>query len=181
MKVGVTMSVILETKISLETAAMIEDLRNYYEKNMDMSLSKSDVFIKAFNNLLDREDSIDWEYINNKKIKVGKYDLTSTSLRPKLNITSEIKEKLNEFKELIPKELKIRNVTMGVCIKLILKSELLEIQSDQDKKINAISDIIKNNKLKYMTESYSKEVQLYIEEFSNDILLELEKYELDRP
>lgn len=181
MKVGVTMSVILETKISLETAAMIEDLRNYYEKNMDMNLSKSDVFIKAFNNLLDREDSIDWEYINNKKIKVGKYDLTPTSLRPKLNITSEIKEKLNEFKELIPKELKIRNVTMGVCIKLILKSELLEIQSDKDKKIDAISDIIKNNKVKYMTESYSKEVQLYIEEFSNDILLELEKYELDRP
>lgn len=174
------MSVILETKISLETAAMIEDLRNHYEKTMDMNISKSDVFIKAVNNLLDREDAIDWEYINNKKIKVGKYDMTSTSLRPKLNITLEIKEKLNEFKELLPKELKIRNVTMGVCMKLILKLALLDIQSDQNKKNNDISDIVKNNKLKYMTESYSKEVQLYIEEFAQNILLELEQYELNK-
>lgn len=174
------MNVILETKISLETAAMIEDLRNYYEKTMDMNISKSDVFVRAVSNVFDKDKSIDWEYINNKKIKVGKYDMTATSLRPKLNITLEIKEKLNEFKEILPKELKIRNVTMGVCIKLILKLALLDIQSDQNEKINDISDIIKNNKLKYMTESYSKEVQLYIEEFAKDILLELDQYELNK-
>lgn len=167
----------LQVRISVETAEMFEELKNYYEKTMDIAFSKSDVLIKVVSDATDKWAKIDWKSVNEKKVNIERYDISEGSLRPKLQITFAIEEKLNELKNILPDKLKVRSVTLGVCIKHILKFALLEIQLQNDKDIN-IEDIIEKNKNKYLTELYSEETQLAIEKFTNDILIDLESYQL---
>lgn len=166
----------LQVRISIETAEMFEELKNYYQKTMGMNFSKSDVLIKAVSDAIDKWESIDWKLVNEKEINIKKHDISKGSLRPKLQVTSAIEEKLYEFKKTLPGELNLRSVTLGVCIKHILKSALLDIQTQENKGIN-IKDIIEKNKVKYLTDVYSKETQLAIQKFTIDIFNELEDYE----
>ncbi|MCH4201204.1 MAG: hypothetical protein LKF87_10745 [Clostridium tyrobutyricum] len=165
----------LQVRISVETAEMFEELKSHYQKTMDINFSKSDVLIKAVSNASNIWEQIDWEYVNKEPIKIEKYDISKGSLRPKLQLTFDIEEKLNDLKAILPQKLKLRSVTFGVCIKHILKFALLELQHDKNIKIEYI---IEKNKSKYLTDLYSKETQLAIKNFSADILLELDNYEL---
>lgn len=167
----------LQVRISIETAEMFEELKNYYQKTMDIIFSKSDVLIKVVSDATNNWEQIDWKFVNEKKINIKRYDISEGSLRPKLQITFDIEEKLNELKDILSQTLKVRSVTLGVCIKHILKFALIEIQQQKDKNIK-IEDIIERNKNKYLTELYSEETQLAIEKFATDILTELEGYEL---
>ncbi|ADL52649.1 hypothetical protein [Clostridium cellulovorans] len=167
----------LQVRISIETAEMFEELKNYYQKTMDINFSKSDVLIKVVSDANDNWEQIDWKFVNEKKIKINKYDISEGSLRPKLQVTFDVEEKLDELKDILSQTLKLRSVTLGVCIKHILKFALLEIQLQKDTDIK-IKDIIEKNKSKYLTELYSEETQLAIEKFTTDILIELESYEL---
>lgn len=167
----------LQVRISVETAELFEELKNYYQKTMDIVFSKSDVLIKVVSDATDKWAKIDWKSVNEKKININRYNISEGSLRPKLQITFAIEEKLNELKDVLAKTLKVRSVTLGVCIKHILKFALLEIQLQNDKDIK-IEDIIEKNKSKYLTELYSEETKLAIEKFTNDILIELKCYEL---
>lgn len=167
----------LQVRISIETAEMFEELKSYYQKTMDINFSKSDVLIKVVSDATDDWEQIDWKSINEKKIKIKEYDISEGSLRPKLQVTFEIEKKLKELKCILSQTLKLRSVTLGVCIKHILKYALLEIELQKDKGIK-IEDIIEKNKNKYLRELYSEEVKLAISKFTTDILLELESYEL---
>ncbi|AMN33769.1 hypothetical protein ACSXC4_12865 [Clostridium perfringens] len=166
----------LQVRISIETAEMFEELKNYYEKTMGISFSKSDVLIQAFSYAINKWNQIDWRFVNEKKINIKKYDISQSSLRPKLQVTFDIQEKLLELKEILPKELKLRSVTLGVCIKHILKFALIDIQQN-DREIE-ISDIIEKVKNKYLTDISSEEIKLIIDKFTKDILVELENYEI---
>lgn len=167
----------LQVRVSIETAEMFEELKNYYQKTMGINFSKSDVLIKAVSETIDIWDQIDWRLVNEKKVNINKYNISEGSLRPKLQLTVDTEEKLNELKDILPKTLKLRSVTLGVCIKHILKFALLNIQSQENENIR-IENIIERNKSKYLSESYSEETKLVIEKFSIDILLELEKYDI---
>lgn len=167
----------LQVRVSIETAEMFEELKNCYQKIMGINFSKSDVLIKAVSEAADIWEQIDWKLVNEKKVSINKYNISEGSLRPKLQITVPIEEKLNELKDILPKVLKLRSVTLGVCIKHILKFALLEIQLQKDEDIK-IESIVERNKGKYLTESYSEEVQLAIKRFATDILLELEEYDI---
>lgn len=166
----------LQVRISVETAEMFEELKCYYQKKMGISFSKSDVLMQAFSYAINKWDEIDWNCVNEKRIKIKKYDISQSSLRPKLQITFDIEEKLLELKEILPQKLLVRSVTLGVCIKYILKFALLNIeQNDIDIEI---SDIIEKIKKKYFDEKYSQEIKLVIDNFAKDILDELENYEV---
>ena len=175
MKVGD--SVELQVKISIETAGMFEELKCYYTESMGMNISKSDVLYKAISDVIDIWEDIDWEDVNEKKINIDKYEISTGSLRPKLQVTSEIEEKLNQLKQILPKILKVRSVTLGVCIKFILKFTLLNIEL-QHSNNSTIKQIIEDNQKKYFTELYSEETKLIIDKFVIDILNELDCYEI---
>ena len=166
----------LQVRISIETAEMFEELKKHYQKTMGINFSKSDVLIKAFSSVTDSWADIDWQSVNEKKVNVSQYNISEGSLRPKLQITFDIEKKLNDFKEMLPKKLNLRSVTLGVCIKHILKFALLEIQ--QQNETNSIEDIIEKNRNRYLTEQYSEETQLAIKKLTSDILLELNDYEI---
>ncbi|ELC8460392.1 hypothetical protein QYB77_002575 [Clostridium perfringens] len=166
----------LQVRISVETAEMFEELKNYYQKTKGISFSKSDVLIQAFSYAINKWNEIDWKFVNEKKITMKKYDISQSSLRPKLQVTFDIEEKLLELKEILPKELKLRSVTLGVCIKHILKFALIDIQQN-DREIE-ISDIIEKIKNKYLTDISSEEIKLIINKFAKDILVELGNYEI---
>ncbi|MBZ0313479.1 hypothetical protein K7185_13470 [Clostridium butyricum] len=166
----------LQVRISVEVAEMFEELKEYYKKTMGINFSKSDVLIKAVSSVTGDWTDIDWQSINEKKVNVNRYNISEGSLRPKLQITFDIEKKLNDFKDILPQKLNLRSVTLGVCIKHILKFALLEIQ--EQNKTNLIEDIIKKNENRYLIEQYSEETQLAIKKLATDILLELEDYEI---
>ena len=170
----------LEVRISIETAELFEELRNYYKKTIGLNLSKSDILIKAISYATNNWEEIDWKYVNEKKIKVDKYDISQASLRPKLQVTLEAKEKLIELKNILPQILEIRSVTLGVCMKLILKFALLERELKQEDKNIKIDRILNKNKSKYIAELYSEKAKsdseklLCIKKLVMNILLELD-------
>lgn len=166
----------IQIRISIETAEMFEELKNYYQKIMGISFSKSDVLIQAFTATINNWEQIDWKLVNEKKINMNKYDISQSALRPKLQITFDVEEKLLELKEILPKKLKLRSVTLGVCIKHVLKFALLDIQKNNLD--IEIGDIIEKTKNKYLTGISSEEVKLIIEQFTKDILVELENHEI---
>ena len=167
----------IQTKISIETAEMFEELKSYYTETMGMNLSKSDVLFKAISDAKDTWKEIDWQYVNEKKINIKKYEIATGSLRPKLQVTFETEEKLNELKHILPQILNVRNVTLGVCIKFILKFALLNREL-QNGKETTIKHIIEDKQKKYFTELNSEETKLAIDKFVIDILNELDSYEI---
>lgn len=167
----------IQAKISIETAEMFEELKCYYTETMGMKVSKSDVLFKAISDAVDIWEEIDWQYVNEKKINIKKYEIATGSLRPKLQVTLETEEKLNDLKNRLPQILKVRSVTLGVCIKFILKFTLLN-REFQHNKNTTIKQIIKNNQKKYFTELYSEETKSSIDKFVKDILDDLDNYEI---
>lgn len=174
MKVGEIME--LQVRISTQTAEMFEELKRYYEKTMGINFSKGDVLIKAVSSIEDEWQDIDWQFINEEKVNINEYSISEGSLRPKLQITFDIEKKLNDFKEILPKKLNVRSVTLGVCIKHILKFALLGIQ--QQNEINSVEEIIEKNKIRYLSKQYSEETKLAIKKLVTDILLELGDYQI---
>lgn len=167
----------LQVKVSVETAEMFEELKSYYKETMGMNISKSDALFKAVSELAEIWDQVDWKYISEKKVKFNKYDISASSLRPKLKVTSDVYEKLNELKNILPKILKIRSVTLGVCIKFILKYALIQRDLKQEKDIT-IKQIIENSQSKYVSGLGCDKTKSVIEKFTMNILVDLDRYEI---
>ncbi|MFL2125072.1 hypothetical protein ACEN4K_09045 [Marinilactibacillus psychrotolerans] len=161
----------LQVRISIDTALILEELKDAYQKSMGINFSKSDVLIKAVNDTFNEWHTTSW---NNLSVKTKKHEISDGALRPKFSLPYEIENKIIYFKEILPKQLTSRSVTLGVCIKYILKLALFNIQKD---KANTINEIIESSAAKYQSNEYSNETKSAIKDYMDSILVELENHQ----
>lgn len=93
-------------------------------KKMEVVVTKGNVLMHAF---YDSEWVDNWEEINNQKVYLkNDFDIKPSALRPKLQISNEVEKGIKELKNDLPQKLGVRSVTIGVCIRLILKAAYIK-------------------------------------------------------
>lgn len=113
-----------QVRISYETAILIEELKNIYENIEKSPITKGEVLIRSY---YDAQWVKNWKEIYTTKIKVSnKYEIKENALRPRLQITEEVEQGIKDLKIKTANELSLKNVTIGVVIRLILKASLIK-------------------------------------------------------
>lgn len=113
-----------QVRVSLETAMLLEELKSIYEEQEKTPVSKGDVLIRSF---YDSKWVTNWDEILSEEIKIKKdYNIKTNALRPRFEITDEVEQGIKKMKCEIAKALKLRSITIGVTIKLILKASYIK-------------------------------------------------------
>ncbi|HFU3944055.1 TPA: hypothetical protein ACGO2N_000798 [Streptococcus suis] len=111
-----------QARISYETAQLLEELRIQYEKQIGNSVSKGECIDRAFQESLKVSD---WKTINDTKITFSHHKISDTAKLLKVHISEETRLGIQDLKKKLPSLLGLRSVTIGVCIREILKSAFL--------------------------------------------------------
>ncbi|XLP22628.1 hypothetical protein ACFMB7_01100 [Bacillus toyonensis] len=168
-----------QVRISIETAKLIEELKHMYEERTGISMTKGNVLMQAFN---DSEWVNDWKEIFDSKIKLlNDYEIKEGALRPKLQVSNEVELGIQTLKKELPKVLGVRSVTIGVCIRLILKAAFMknieDVKGCSNKNKGQRIDI---QALKNIINKYKEKIELeYDEEFSNKVIKLLSDIEIE--
>ena len=132
----------LQLRISIEAAYLLEKLKLSYEE-AGVFYSKGDVVTKAIDDsysMLSEFTEEEWIQLNQLKVSIGDYTQPSKgATRPKLVITNDAYECLLKLKTIITNALGLRNVTMGVVIKLLLKHAFFNDGSEVNSSKRVIS------------------------------------------
>lgn len=161
---------IYQVRISIETAELIEELKNMYEDRTGISMTKGNVLMLAFN---DSEWVNDWKEIFDSKIKLlNNYEIKEGALRPKLQVSNEVELGIQMLKKELPKVLGVRSVTIGVCIRLILKAAFIKnIEDEKCCNNENKGQRIDIQTLKNIIKKYKEKIELdYDKEFSNTVI-----------
>ncbi|VXA96155.1 hypothetical protein [Bacillus altitudinis] len=181
---------IYQVRISSETARLLEELKLIYEQKMEVVVTKGNVLMHAF---YDSEwvDNDMWKIINEQKIHLkNDIEIKPSALRPKLQISNEVETGIKELKNDLPKLLGVRSVTIGVCIRLILKAAYIKndrsilIENVEEKNnfknknvqidVNFIKSIIEKHKEK-INLNYDGDIKSIILDVLKDIENEITK------
>ncbi|MDK1734774.1 hypothetical protein [Dellaglioa algida] len=111
-----------QARISIETARLLEKMRLFYEEKVGGTVTKGDCLIKAYYDSLWVKN---WKEIFDSPmppINNFDYKVSSTGQMLKIQITNDVKESIQNLKSTLPEIIGTRSVTVGVCIREILKS-----------------------------------------------------------
>ncbi len=163
----------LQIRIAYQTAEMFEQLKEYYQETIGINFTKGDVLTKAINDTYDLWEEVKWENIN---ICVKSYDLPQGALRPKLQISFEIEEKLIQLKKILTNYLELNKIiTIGAAVKYVLRIAINQIQSDDKPSVDRI---IFDTMKKYLKQDYSEETKKAINDYVDEVMICLEKEQL---
>lgn len=137
-----------QARLSIETARLLERMRVFYENEIGGSVTKGDCLIKAYNDSLWVED---WKKVFDTSlpsINESEYEISPTGQLLKVHITDEVRNGIQNLKTNLPKIIGTRSVTVGVCIREILKAAYLKNikNSKESMKIKKIQEVIKKEK-----------------------------------
>lgn len=164
----------INVRLSIETASMLEELKRILEKQNGTFFSKGDTLAYAILNIGNSFEDIDWNEITYEKLDIKEYNINSGALRPKIELTNEAEGMLQNFKILLADSLGLRNVTMGVCIKYVLKYALLQIIRPTVLSIEHIINIAFQD---YLNENNIDQTELY--NIKNYLLYKFKKYKIE--
>jgi len=136
----------LQVRISLETAEIIEELKERYELEQKMRFTKSSVLMKAVNDTRSLWEKTAWQDVN---IQLKKRAVAPNSVRPKFDVSVDVDNDLKYLKNYLPNYLGTRSVTIGVVIKYVLRLALSNIQMN-DNESRTVSEMINQVKDKYL-------------------------------
>lgn len=163
----------IQVRIAYETAEMLEQLKEYYEKTNDINFTKSEVLSRAVIDTYSLWKDTDWNNIN---VEVKDFDLLNGSLRPKFQISLDIEEKINELKKIITNYLELEKIiTVGATFKYILKLALSQIQKEE--KIT-VDKILFETLNEFEKNDYPPEIMLIINSYFDKVMLKLEENNL---
>lgn len=163
----------LQIRMAYETALMLEQLKEIYQQDMNISLTKSDVLSKAIIDTCDLWEETEWEDL---VVEVKKYDISQSALRPKLQVSNEVEEKINYLRKILSIYLGLQKyVTLGVAIKYVFRLAINQIQTNNEISINKI---LFETIEEHLEKEYSDEQKKILTDFVDEILLKLEKYKL---
>ncbi len=165
---------IYQARISLQTAALLEYLRQYFEQESGGFVSKGDVLNRAYliSGWTKKHDFDEvWNAIHNTPIpdiKTANLDLPENSNLIKVNIYPETHQFIIDIKNQLPVALEAQYVTMGVVIREILKSAYIVINTDYQ------STFIKRNNFKF-----EKMIEQQIETKDTDLKMLIKEAQAD--
>lgn len=120
-----------QARVSIDTARLLEKMRVFYEKKTGGNVSKGDCLIRAYADSLWVED---WKVIFNEPMpKTENYEISQTAQLLKVQVTDDVRKGIQDLKEELPELLGTRSVTVGVCIREILKAAFIK-NNDSAKK-----------------------------------------------
>lgn len=120
-----------QARVSIETARLLEKMRVFYEKRIGGSVSKGDCLIMAYADSLWVED---WKEIFDEPMpKIENYEISQTAQLLKIQVTDDVRKGIQDLKETLPELLGTRSVTVGVCIREILKAAYIK-NNDSERK-----------------------------------------------
>lgn len=109
-----------QARIAIDSAELLEELKNIYEEQSGVTVTKGNVVMKAY------EDSLwvtNWRELLDEPIKLkNQYEISPNSLKLRIQISEEVESGIKNLKNSLKEEFKTRNVTIGVCLKLIFKA-----------------------------------------------------------
>ncbi|XOQ36233.1 MAG: AbiTii domain-containing protein [Lactococcus sp.] len=140
-----------QARISIETAMLLEMMRDSYEVKIGGNVTKGDCLIRAFEDSRWTEshdyDTI-WKTIHSTpmpSIPKYEYPLKPSAQMLKIQITDDVKDAIQKLKEQLPTIIGTRSVTIGVCIREILKAAYIKennFYNEFENKKNTISAVI---------------------------------------
>lgn len=163
-----------QVRISYETAEILENLKDLYETKEGIHFSKSDVLMKAVTDNKLLWDNVSWKDII---VKRTKKNITSSSLRPKFDISKDVSKDIEHLKLSLPKSLGSRSVTYGVIIKYILKLALSELQRNEPK---TVREMIERFEKEYLNKANTNEEKENIKSFTKDIIDNLDRISYEK-
>lgn len=153
-----------QARIAIDTAELLEDLKRLYEEKLGVTVTKGMVVMKAYE---DSEWVTDWKIVNKKIIKLeNRYEIKPNHLKLRIQISEEVEEGIKNLKNTLPKDLGVRSVTIGVCLRLILKAAYIKNTEKEE-----YTDTLNNLFNKYK----KKANDLFNEENSNQVISLLEE------
>lgn len=154
-----------QVRISLETAELLEELKLIYEKNEKSSVTKGEVLVRSY---YDSKWVEDWQKVHEKKVRLkNDYDIKPNALRPRLEITNEVEEGIKNLKLKMADVLGLRNVTVGVVIRLILKASFIK-NTDSVSNVEIVQSIFQKYKAKTVVE-FDSDIQKRVLALLNNI------------
>ncbi|MCI5761831.1 MAG: hypothetical protein MR028_05305 [Ligilactobacillus agilis] len=166
----------LQVRIAYETAEMLEELKEYYQKQSGINFTKGAVLTKAILDTYDDWKEIDWSKTLSLPIKITKeYNLKSGSLRPKFQLEDNLDSKIDELRTIIKQSVDARSVTIGAAIKFVLRQVIYEIQSDDS---NSIENVVNNTLDDYLSKELSDQMKEILKEYTDELLTKFELNDL---
>lgn len=163
----------LQVRVAYETAEMLEQLKEYYERKSDVKYSKGEVLSRAILDTYDLWDEIEW---TNLKVEVEERQVSPGALRPKFQVSVDIEDKIRELKKIITAYLELNKlITLGATFKYVFKLALYQIQSLETPSVEKILFQTMND---FSDSEYSKETINAINNFVDEVMLKLEENEL---
>lgn len=170
-----------QARISIETARLLEKMRIFYEKKTGGTITKGECLIRAFEDSRWVEDetyNTSWKNIHDTPLPPveSDYEVSQTAQMLKIQVTNDVKEGIQNLKEKLRNLLGLRSVTVGVCIREILKAAYLKNQNfykeKNQKNISNLTSIF-NSKKEFVLDNFDtsvqKEILLLLEELEKEI------------
>lgn len=150
-----------QARLSIETARLLEKMRLFYEKKTGGSVSKGDCLIMAYADSLWVDD---WKKIfDETSPPTEKYEISPTAQLLKVQVSDDVKTGIQELKELLPRLIGTRSVTVGICIREILKAAYIKnCDSTIEDEIRRIFDKNKENlQIKFEASSSEDIIEIF--------------------
>lgn len=157
-----------QARISFETAQYLEEMRLYYELVTGGSVSKGECLNRAYRDSL---SIVDWKKVYESKILISNHSISDSSNLLKVQITEETRDGIQKLKSTLPLVLGARSVTVGVCIREILKAAyFVTHEKNEVQPLDKVSEKIKESidRLRNCGDNDIRKVAI-------DLFIELEK------
>lgn len=152
-----------QARIAYDAAQLLEELKTIYENKEGVTVTKGNVIMKAY------QDSMwvdNWLKIHNECIKLPhEYKLAPSALKLRVQISEDVEVGIKSLKDIIAKQFK-HKVTIGVCLRLILKAAYLK---------NTNAELLDNGVSKVIFEKYKKELREIFENANSEVESLLER------
>lgn len=168
----------IQVRIAIETAQMLELLKQNYQAENEINYTKGEVLSKAINDTYDNWDHIDWNRtlkLMPLKTNLDEYEINAGSLRPKFIIANSIATKLDELREKIKLKVGARSVTIGAAIKFIF---IEAIYAQQHATTVSVTTVITETLDAYLANDPSTTTKAILEKYTNQLLTKLELNDL---
>ncbi|WP_449459450.1 hypothetical protein [Streptococcus suis] len=124
-----------QVRISAESAFYIRELRKIYEQESDTHITKAIIIAKAFDST---QNVTNWKkVVQDNSIPLNNiYPVEEKELKINVDISDRVASGIKQYKNILPSATNTRSVTLGVCLKYILKAALLSYQTQNDELIS---------------------------------------------
>ena len=134
-----------QVRISGEAAYYLRMLKEKYETSEGINITKATILTRAFQN---SKTVTNWtKVVQDNSISLKNiYPVEEKELKLNVALSDEVAEGIKKYKEILPSATNTQSVTLGVCVKFLLKAELMtqlnhdisEPEKDFDKKFSIL-------------------------------------------